>query len=463
VSIVLFMGYLASGNTLDWVELSKYTTYIKTSGIKQFLHLLKTAKHLTARSRQWGDEIEYSIFTADENDGTVQCVLRASELIDILNSSPSDSEGDAFAGDADWGPEYGAWMIEGIPSAPYGDSTKELLRVESNMRYRRARLLGSLAANEICPTRSCFPMRGTQGSIASSEQPGGHICRSRLISDASVGSHRRFHALEKNMRSRRCSNVDICVRTFVETAEPAGKDVADSKIDDVHMDASVFGFGCCCLQVTLQARDFAESRYLHDQLAILAPILMALTAATPFAHGLLLESDVRWNMLSQACDDRTVQERSSAELSSRYGNASLFIAETAAGETSFNDVNAPFDAVAYQTLIEDGVDKVLAHHIAHLFVRDPLVAYDGQIEIDDEASTAHFESIQSTNWNSVRWKPPPSLSDLESEAAFGWRVELRTMEESINQKFAITVIVSLFLILYYLSYLFTISITRTCL
>jgi len=118
---------------------------------------------------------------------------------------------------------------------------------------------------------------------------------------------------------------------------------------------------------------------------------------------------------------------------------------------------------SWQTLIEDGVDKVLAHHIAHLFVRDPLVAYDGQIEIDDEASTAHFESIQSTNWNSVRWKPPPSLSDLESEAAVGWRVELRTMEESINQKFAITVIVSLFLILYYLSYLFTISITRTCL
>ena len=39
------------------------------------------------------------------------------------------------------------------------------------------------------------------------------------------------------------------------------------------MDAMAFGMGMCCLQVTFQARDLSESRYLYDQLAILCPIM----------------------------------------------------------------------------------------------------------------------------------------------------------------------------------------------
>ncbi len=40
--------------------------------------------------------------------------------------------------------------------------------------------------------------------------------------------------------------------------------------------------------------------------------------------------------------------------------------------------------------------------------RDPLVIFNGHItELDDHASTEHWENIQSTNWQTVRWKPPP--------------------------------------------------------
>ena len=35
------------------------------------------------------------------------------------------------------------------------------------------------------------------------------------------------------------------------------------------------------VQVTFQARDVDESRYMYDQLSVLAPILLSLTAATP--------------------------------------------------------------------------------------------------------------------------------------------------------------------------------------
>jgi glutamate--cysteine ligase catalytic subunit len=61
-------------------------------------------------------------------------------------------------------------------------------------------------------------------------------------------------------------------------------------------------------------------------------------------------------------------------------------------------------------------------------VRDPLVIFEGAIEeVDDETQTEHFESIQSTNWQSVRWKPPPPRSG-PNDPHIGWRTEFRSME-----------------------------------
>jgi len=40
----------------------------------------------------------------------------------------------------------------------------------------------------------------------------------------------------------------------------------------VHMDAMAFGMGCCCLQITFQAKDLDESRFIYDQLAVMAPM-----------------------------------------------------------------------------------------------------------------------------------------------------------------------------------------------
>jgi glutamate--cysteine ligase catalytic subunit len=50
------------------------------------------------------------------------------------------------------------------------------------------------------------------------------------------------------------------------------------------------------------------------------------------------------------------------------------------------------------------------------------VIYSDRIEIDDEKYSDHFENIQSTNWQTVRFKPPPPGSTI------GWRVEFRSME-----------------------------------
>ena len=79
----------------------------------------------------------------------------------------------------------------------------------------------------------------------------------------------------------------------------------------IHMDAMAFGMGMSCLQVTFQAQELDESRFIYDQLAVLAPIMMVLTASTPLLKGRIADTDCRWGVISEAVDDRTERERES--------------------------------------------------------------------------------------------------------------------------------------------------------
>jgi len=200
----------------------------------------------------------------------------------------------------------------------------------------------------------------------------------------------------------------------------------------IHMDAMAFGMGCCCLQITFQAKDMDESRYIYDQLAVMTPIMMALTAATPILKGRLADTDCRWGIISESVDCRTLAERGRKDpnapypdlnangqrrvYKSRYDSISTYIyqgsARTANNSTGmanrvlnmYNDIPVPVDEDTYKQLREAGVDPALAQHVAHLFIRDPLVVFDGAVEeIDDETQTEHFESIQSTNWYVYLW------------------------------------------------------------
>ena len=38
-----------------------------------------------------------------------------------------------------------------------------------------------------------------------------------------------------------------------------------------------------------------------------------------------------------------------------------------------------------------GIDELLSKHIAHLFIRDPIVIFSELVEQDDSKSTDHFE------------------------------------------------------------------------
>lgn len=173
---------------------------------------------------------------------------------------------------------------------------------------------------------------------------------------------------------------------------------------------------------------------MYDQLAVLAPIMMALTAASPIFKGRLADIDARWTVIAQSVDDRTAAEQGlvsdATQLAaladprmagegvtripkSRYDSISTYIYHCSGeGEdvrtfAKYNDIACPVDETCKARLREAGLDENLAHHLAHLFLRDPIVAFAGQIELDDAHNSDHFESLQSTNWQSCRWKPPP--------------------------------------------------------
>lgn len=291
--------------------------------------------------------------------------------------------------------------------------------------------------------------------------------QSDFVPDFVINPHPRFAALVNNIRSRRGTKVNIRVPLFHDTDTPEflamtaeteneQNDNGPCQQPEIYMDCMAFGMGMCCLQVTFQARDLSESRYMYDQLAVLAPIMLAMTAATPIFKGRLSDIDARWTVISQSVDDRTPAERGLVtstddllkladeshdmvgkgvrrQYKSRYDSISTYIyhcsgdADCERSFAYYNDIPCPIDENAKYTLLDAGVDMNLAHHLAHIFVRDPLVIFEDAIELDDTVYTDHFENLQSTNWQTVRWKPPPPRV-TPNDPHIGWRTEFRSME-----------------------------------
>ena len=170
--------------------------------------------------------------------------------------------------------------------------------------------------------------------------------------------------------------------------------------------------------------------------------MLALTAATPVLHGRVADTDVRWDTIAASVDDRTAEERgedtpppgeadgaAAAEAGgggwseedrtmlagrgrrylpkSRYDSISVYLADCVDCHDKYQDLAPPVATGALPMLLDAGVDKHLARHIAHLFVRDPLVIRPDRIHLNDTIETDHFENLQSTNWQTVRWTPPP--------------------------------------------------------
>ena len=420
----------------------------------------------------WGDEIEYHLY-CEENDSKLVISNRAASILDELVAE--DEKMDPNDRKVTWHPEFGAWMVEATPSRPYGGFASDLRAVEPNMRYRRYRVQQAL--NRL--SQNGGPKYGIVSMVAwprlgapefweprESPQVVSPVSQSLFFPDSCINPHPRFGTLVGNIRRRRGRKVEIKMPVLKDehtgtlpeyTVSSANLVDPPVKTGEIYMDAMGFGMGNCCLQVTFQARDLEESRYLYDQMAVLCPIFLALTAGTPVLKGLLAATDVRWSVIAQSVDCRTpteygisdspitlpnaeVPQRDHGKIrKSRYDSVDLYMSNHPSFKPEYNDVNSEVDQPTFERLVAAGVDERLASHVAHLFIRDPLVIFSERIKVDDVETSEHFENIQSTNWQTMRWKPPPP------HAPMGWRVEFRPMEVQFSdlENAAFTVVVML--------------------
>lgn len=360
-------------------------------------------------------------------------------------------------------------MLEATPGKPWGIGFKELLGVEPDMKLRRKIAKEHMLPSEHPITLTTYPRIGAPGQFTEPYYPpSGERLRSQFVPDEIANPHIRFPTLAANIRSRRGRKVQVNVPIFHDKNTPnpwkdptvnydlhkfpEDDDVRNGAAPDnfIHMDAMAFGMGSCCLQITFQAKNINEGRLLYDQLSPLGPIMLALTAATPIYKGFMAGTDVRWNQISRAVDCRTPEElgekvccprttgmgfaNSMQPLKndrwripkSRYASNSTYISLDHRLREEYLDQDLVFDPKIKAKLMSGGMDDRLATHFAHLFIRDPIVIFEEDLQELDLTKTDHFENIQSTNWQHMRFKPPPAENNI------GWRVEFRSMEIQVT-------------------------------
>jgi len=455
------MGLLSLGTPLAWPDARELSEHVRVHGIEQFLAIWRRLRERHGDAPLWGDELEYMVVALDPEQKTARLSLRQGEILQRLaQCRGADVPGASSADLPTFHPEYGRYMIESTPGRPFGVSADELLRVERDMLVRRRLTRERLRPNEVPMTIGSFPRLGVTDTAFTDppHEAHGTASHSLFLPDEIINTHVRFPTLTANIRQRRGSKVRINVpifrdshtpRPFVDPTIPWERDLfaEDSEAregaawaDHIYMDAMGFGMGCCCLQVTFQAASMDEARKLYDQLVPLTPLFLAASAASPTYRGYLGDVDARWDVISAAVDDRTPVERGEAPLAaagtpgahnsntqarrlrkSRYGSVDSYLGANDAARAC-NDVPLEVNERVEQRLREAGVDAVLAAHVGHLFVRDPLVIFSENVDLDDTTSVDHFENLQSTNWQTMRFKPPPPGDSI------GWRVEFRPME-----------------------------------
>lgn len=435
------MGLLSEGSPLSWEETKRHADHVRKHGIIQFINQYKRLKERKKDVLYWGDEVEYMLVKFDHEKKRAKLCLKAESVLNELQKKEKESPDDH---PSTWRPEYAAYMVEGTPGKPYGGLMAHFNLVEANMKLRRQEIQTLLGSEEYPLSITAYPRLGclnfTDPPAAPTPQSG--ASRSLFFPDEAIfQGHPRFRTLTRNIRQRRGEKVAINVPIYKDKKTPQlyvedlsqygdrGESQKAAKQDHIYMDAMGFGMGCSCLQVTFQACCIEEARILYDQLTALCPILLSLSAASPIYRGQLSDLDTRWTVISQSVDDRTKEERGLKPLKenkfainkSRYDSIDSYLSCSA-----YSDIDLVYDRDIYEDLRNEDIDDLIAKHVAHLFIRDPVSLFSEKINQNDETDTDHFENIQSTNWQTMRFKPPPPNSNI------GWRVEFRPMEVQLT-------------------------------
>lgn len=93
---------------------------------------------------------------------------------------------------------------------------------------------------------------------------------------------------------------------------------------------------------------------------------------------------------------------------SRYDSVDLYLSTDWKNKPAYNDTDVPYNREIFTRLVDHGmhriilfeaswsnlfkgIDELLSKHMAHIFIRDPLVIFSETIDQEDEVSNDHFE------------------------------------------------------------------------
>ena len=474
------MGLLSSGTPLPWAESRAYNEHVRTNGIEQLLHIFKAAAGRKDDRLLWGDELEYMLINKDNG----KLSIKDDDILELLETllesklETTDDQKEKRNSNITYHPEYGRFMLESTPRAPY-NLTKEYSAysyVEKNMAMRKEYAKEELdKRNIVASSLTVYPRMGCKNFLDGYDDliftEKNTSSQSLFLPDEVMNRHPRFPTLTANIRERRGEKVCIQLPMYIDENTPETDDSVyernwfkhDSEVfhilkkNHVYMDSMGFGMGSSCLQVTFQAPDLSQARFLYDSLNIFTPVLLSLSAAAPYFKGFLTDQDIRWNVISGAVDDRTPHERGVPSIfpgnenggttaksnsfkghipKSRYSVVDLYLGGHPHFDESLNNTDVPINDKVYNRLINNEIfpmDANLARHFAHLFIRDPLVIFQEKVDIQNNTTdTDHFENIQSTNWQTLRFKPPTQAATPGNLKVPGWRVEFRPLEIQIT-------------------------------
>ena len=172
------MGFLkVQGQVLtynDYKDPEAIARY-KMHGIKQFvaLYTANKDKFIPLDDLKWGEEMEYQIYqcasVGSGEDERKRMLLsnQGPQQIKEFNESNSNLEHDILLM-----PEFGGWMVEAVPAAPYGSivDASELLSCEEKLHQRRAVLDKYFKERGLqLVSMTNVPSLGTPGHVALDE------------------------------------------------------------------------------------------------------------------------------------------------------------------------------------------------------------------------------------------------------------------------------------------------------
>ena len=461
------MGFLKIfGKALDFYESEKYFKIIKDNFVKYVIHAFKEITSTNYNIPLFGYELELHKIHIDHKNKKVYLDLTAQEKIQRLSSTHLKLGYQISQ-------EFGGWMVEATHDTPFEykkiyllyDSVKNLYKYlrdkfgnESILSISTYPLLGvgnyfleaipeedeeyededEKDVNSKNQNQKEIKENGEKNKIneeknnskirKQSMEEENTISKSLFFSDKCINHHPRFGCLARNIRERRGEKVEIKIPIYKDVNTNINKTNEEPFPGEIYMDAMGFGMGNCAMQITLGSCCLTKAINNYDQLIPFAPLFLALSSCSPIFKGKLSNYDNRFLIISESVDDRTKEERDPNSekyiYKSRYSPIYSYIGDSKFCKDFYNDYpKFPVNKNYYDELVKNDISPKLATHFCNLLVRDPLVIFSEKIKVTDENDMSHFENLNTTNWNSLRFKlPRPS----DGDSCF--KIEVRTPE-----------------------------------